>query len=195
MSTEVTVALITGTIALIVSLAQIVSGRKQSREIEILKSELAKKSQSSSEFLRQYLESMVDGREREIQAFREMLRHIQKVREVVREAIADPQSASTSQYQAEIQQHRNAMLDAFAEHQTHFKQRDFELVHAIKNDATRMLSILLDKIRNGVSSDTSAPFAELSELENNVCVQQAALRRRASDAASALISSLQEGSQ
>lgn len=85
-------ALIASITALLVAALQTIAQRRDARLIEELRVRLNQQHDQSSECLKRYLEQVVDGHTRELDAFQAMLRSVQLLRERVKMAVDNPHS-------------------------------------------------------------------------------------------------------
>lgn len=191
-NTQVIAALVAAFVALTVALLQAITHRKNSQSIESLKARLDHERELRSEYLRRYLEFLIEGKERELQAFKEMLQYVQAMRDKVRSVIKNPTSYDLQTLKDEIRKSSTEVVESFARNQAHFAEEDCKLAHTLKNKSKEMADQLLTSIREWERCRKFSVPQEIHDKQEELTNLQIRFRERAFGATKIFTESLME---
>jgi hypothetical protein len=140
---QVLTALIAAIAALLLAIIQALINRRNTQQIETLRSQLEHQRESSSEYLKNYLQFVIEGKEHELQAFKELLQCVQALRDKIRHVMEYPKSYDARVLHEEISALSDDVLKCFGRNQAHFSQGDMKEAHNLKTKCKIMADELL----------------------------------------------------
>src|SRR5690242_17730716 len=172
MESTIVAALVASCSSLCLAVIQHFSQRRRSRDIEILKADLAKQGTTYTEYMKAWLKLQVDGEAQEIQAFREILQSAQLVKDKVRLILDHPNSfPDRNLIRSELMQLRTQVLETFARNQVSFSEDHWKLAHGLKNTCSDTLTT--------ITQSDSVTEVTIANLLNRLSSQQQDMRREA----------------
>jgi hypothetical protein len=175
---------------LIVSLIQVIFHRRNTKIIENLKARLDRQGNLQGEYLRHYLEYVIEGKGRELEAFKDLLQHVQILRDKVRSITRNPDSFDTTTLQRELRDLSQHIVESFARNQAHFVAEDWKDAHILKNKCKEMVDEVLSYLSRLREPWPSQLPARISNRQEEIAVLQAKFRERAFIAAKSFTDSL-----
>jgi hypothetical protein len=130
---QVIAAIVTAIAALLIALAQYFGQRKNSRELEEIKSSLDRQKTQAGELFKAYLNAVAEGRQREFDGYRSILLQSQELRDKLKSLLITPEAYSYEVVKPEIMALANAAVKAYAEGQLHLDESNWETAHSLKN--------------------------------------------------------------
>lgn len=196
-------ALIAATGALLVSLIHALAGRRNSELIEQLRGELddqrarlqsrlERDRQLTAEYLRHYLDFVVQGGESRLEAFRDLLVHVQAIRDRLRSVSKGMMVYDHQLLGEELQAMATKITESYATHQLHLEERDRLLAHSLKNSCVD----LVPKVLSGISELEGHDQPDVPEIVQEdlatIASLQSRFRKRATDTARIVAESLRK---
>jgi hypothetical protein len=130
---KITGALVAGSAALLIAIAQIFAQRKNANVLEQLKARLDRQRAEHGEYLKAHMKLVLDGQEQQLQAFKIILQRVQLLRDKIRGILSDLDAYSPEILRTEIVGLVDGVIQAFAEHQMALTDKGRELAHSLKN--------------------------------------------------------------
>jgi len=184
-------------LALVGSIYVAWQNRRHAREIEILRSNLELQKRKSdlraeqqAEQFKSYLIRLMDGGERESTAFKTVLHDAQKCRDAAREVLRCSDEKTLMSCIRQLEKARIKILDAFAEHQSAFKEKaDRDFAHRLK---THCDQVAADVVRHSciVHNDRANIPAELAQRIEDLGALHSGFRELARKATERFLASL-----
>ncbi|HEX2208411.1 MAG TPA: hypothetical protein VHG93_12065 [Longimicrobium sp.] len=189
---QVLAALIAAIAALVVAGLQLATNRRQARSLEQMRFQLSQRKDMEAEYLKRYLESVIDGRTQEITSYRKILQAVQSLRDYTRQVRARPGSFVTKRLQDEIQALGATVSTALGEAQIYLPPEDFTIAHRLKNACLNLADQLITWHHSHENAilEEDAPEHSLGTAEQDVKQLQSELRARAIRAVRSLTDSL-----
>jgi hypothetical protein len=188
--TQIVVALIAAFSALVLAVFQYLTQRKNTRVLEELKASLDRDKTEHAEYLKAYLNLLIEGKEQRFQAFKLLLQHLQAIRDKIRRVLSQPESYSKNLLRQELGDAVEQVVRAYSENQIHLVDDDRHLAHSIKN---RCLMISEEFVRYASlpkgSPEVRTILESIAVHEKALGEMQAALRASAIRANEALVDS------
>jgi hypothetical protein len=182
-------AAIAASSSLVVVVLQAILHAKNSRKIEELKLQFDQNRNIQAEYIKTYLTLIAQGRTQELQAFTEVLRHVQGFRDGIRMLVTRPQSDSAGVRQ-EIGMLTNRVMTAYADNQLSWGETDRALVHELKTLVVKTGEYLIREHRDIASAGVQHKLEPmLVEMENF----QRQVRHRAANATNAVMEDVRRG--
>jgi len=190
-------ALGAATFALVGSVYVAWQNRKHARDIEILRSNLEQQKRESdlraeqqAEQFKSYLARLMDGGERESTAFKSILHDAQKCRDAAREVLRCTDEKTLKSCIQQLEKARINVLDAFAEHQSAFKENtDRDFAHRLKTHCDQVAADVIRHFRIAHNERANLP-AELAQRIEDLSALHAAFRELARKATERFLASL-----
>ncbi len=180
---RVVAALIASLAALSVAVVQAIARRKDARDIEFLKAELDGQRETSSEFLRRYLEFQLEGKERELQAFKDILEKVQILREKVRSLCSNLSGYDFNELNGELSELTKDVIDSYARSQVHFTADDCTQAHRLKNKCEELTNSIRSCLNQHDAATECCEFpAEVQQQQDELADLHKEIRTRASSA-------------
>jgi hypothetical protein len=145
----------------------------------------------SVEMLKQYLAVRVEGRDRQITAFQEILSSVQMIRDKARRVLADPESFGSKSLQDEFSTLSEDLSKAYSLNQIFLDKDDVELAHKLKQDGIE-LAMLARRLAGPPGTRGSRLTRVVAEKELQLASHQEGLRERARNAISLLADEIQQ---
>lgn len=178
--------------ALLVTLLQAISRRRDARVVEELKARLSQQHDFSLECLRRYIEYVAAGHTRELDAFQAFLRVVQLLREKVHAARDNPQSLDPRVHAQETEAASRNLVNCFAEHQTDFSPDHWKPAHHLKNECREMATAFCKHLHQLAPGGVVNVPVEIDRHEEEIAAMQADLRHSAGVAATRFADSLKK---
>jgi heme exporter protein D len=190
-------AFVAAAFALVGSVYVAWQNRRHARDIEILRSSLDQQKRESNlraeqqaEQFKSYLTRMMEGGERECTAFKTILHDSQKVRDTARHVLHCNDDKSLKTCIDQLTKARDAILDAFAEHQTSFSEKqDRDLAHKLKTLCDQVATEVISHARTAYKDRAAIP-PEVTERIENLGLLHGAFRELARNATERFLVSL-----
>lgn len=185
MNIQIMVALIALATAVIVALFQYFGNRRTSIALKQLEANQEKEKEVFSEFMKAYLNSITDGRGKEIAGFEMILLRTQVLREELRFLAINLPLRDAAKVKKRLEVLVNDVVDAYASHQTHLDETARQLAHNVKNCA-------VDCLEASLIEDVKSAKAELLRRAEEIGGLQSKLRCEASQSASRYVAYLEK---
>jgi hypothetical protein len=187
-------ALIAAFSALAIAIFQFFTQRRQSTSIEELKAQLSQQAAKETKYLEAYLNLVVEGRQQQSQAYGSILQGIQLLRDQIRNFLGQPESYDPEVICSEVSEQAQAIQTIYSANQLQLDEAGRHLGHEAKNLA-RDVAKIFENYRqlNQSHSHRTEQFPNMRDIEKRMSEVQALMRRRALEANSALVRSLESG--
>lgn len=174
---RILVAILVSITTLIVTLIYIIYNRRRLGE---LKKQIDQQQDLNNEYFKNYLEFVVEGKELELHAFRELLLYVKSLRENINKVmnITKPQSREIILH--EINEIRQQLIESFERNKGYFIEEDYMNARKLKDDCVKLADWILDHPVKPENIDN------LNSLQKNVSKYHAMLKTRSVLAANAL---------
>lgn len=176
---KVLAALIAAFVSLLVALYQTMARRRDALDIEELKARLESEKETQGEYLRRYLEYMLEGKEHELTAFREMLKGVQALREKIRTLSHQSYSHDPTELSKELRQMAQELANCFAANQTFFSRIHCQQAHTLKSKCISLASQLSDYVIDHPRGGAVALPPNLTTLQDEIDALQRQFRESA----------------
>ena len=162
------------------------------RQNSRLTSSLERDRQFSAEYLHQYLDYVVQGRETRLTAFRDLSMHVQLARDQLRLVVADPDAFDGKVLSDELQDISAKIAHSYATFQLQLGEQDRALAHTLKNHCVDVQT----KVRSSLADSKPAQIAPIMDARKDDIAEiealQFRLRERATEVARVVAESLRE---
>lgn len=182
---QIVVALIALATAVIVALFQYFGNRRTSIALKQLEANQEKEKETFTEFMKAYLNSITDGRGKEIAGFEMILLRTQVLREELRLIASNLPIRDREKVKEKLAVLVNDVVEAYASHQTHLDESARQLAHNVKNCAVDCLEAVVIK-------DVKSAKTELLRRADEIGGLQSKLRFEASQSASRYVAYLEK---
>jgi hypothetical protein len=187
---KVLAAVIAAFVSVFIALYQTIARRREALEIEKLKAALDRQKEAQGVYLRRYLECVMDGKEHELTAFREILASVQMIREKIRTVGHPSYSYDPTELSRELREMAQHVANCFAANQIYFSKVNCKQAHRLKSECISLASRLSDYLADLPRGSTIALSPELGELQDSITALQRKFRESAFDAAKSFSESL-----
>lgn len=153
-----------------------IASARNSRQLAALQAELDRHKQVTVEYLKAYLTLEIDERNRALEAFKEIIRSVQLLRDKTRHVLDFPHAYSPDILNTEIAELCRNISEAYASNQLFLpEETDRTLAHTLKNECFSAAGLLPQYVRH----PEQVLKTELRELQRLITDGQLALRNRA----------------
>jgi wyosine [tRNA(Phe)-imidazoG37] synthetase (radical SAM superfamily) len=187
---KVLTALIAALASLAIAVYQSIARRREVLAIEELKSSLEQERELQGEYLARYLEYVMEGKEHELTAFREMLQHVQALREKIRTVTHPSYSHDAGELAKELRQLAEAIATCFASNQTYFSEANWKQAHTLKNKSSALAGEFSDYLATVPRGEALTVPSHVTDREKELAALQHEFRDSAFSAARAFSDSL-----
>jgi hypothetical protein len=170
---QIAVAVITAIGACTVACLQYLSQRKTLRTVEELRAKLDAEKARQTEYFKAYLTLFLDGKTQQLTAFKNVLEHVQLLRDRIRNFLGDPQAYDSRLIDTEVRKHVDDVMRAYSESQIYFDHAIRVIFHSIKNHCLRIASLfnlygveVEEKRRISVLQDMRDAESQLADLQS-----------------------------
>ncbi len=162
---QVLAALIAALASLILTVYEAVARRRGAARLEALKAEFEKARERQLEYLRKYLELMIDGKVRESTAFREMLSWVQRVRDELRSIFEGVVQHHPPQLIVDLNALGDGLAACFATQQGFFSEVNCASAHALKTECLELIRATTRSLEGkALASEIAIPEGLASRL-------------------------------
>jgi hypothetical protein len=188
MSDSVRVSLITASVAavsgILTSVWAAISSARNSRKLVALEAALARQKEMTLEYMKVYLTLELEEHNRALEAFKQLIRSVQLLRDKIRRVLEYPDSFSPEVLSKEVAQLSEDISDAYASNQVFLDAESSMVAHALKNDCVKAADVLHRYVRQRQGS----LLRKIQDLQESITSRQMDLRTRARLCADSLIS-------
>jgi len=161
-----------------------ITGARNSRRLAALQAELDRHKEITLEYLKAYVTLEIEGRNRTLEAFKEIIRSVQLLRDKIKRVLEFPHSYSPTILATEMKEISDSISEAYASNQVFLgADSDRALAHALKNECLSAADILHRYVR----FPEQPLLNKLGELQRSIMARQMDLRNRARQFAELLI--------
>jgi hypothetical protein len=159
---------------------------RNAHQLAKLQSDLVKHKDITLEYMKVYLTLELEGRNQTLNAFKEVIKSVQVLRDNVRRVLKYPDSFSEKVLAGEMHNISSDISNAYATNQIFFKDEglnsDRGLAHSLKNECCTLAEMLPKYVRK----KQPELLREITQLQESISAKQIELRKRAYECASFL---------
>jgi hypothetical protein len=187
-------ALIAACSALVITVLQFFTQRRQSNSIEELKARLSQQTATQAKYLETYLNFTLEGRQAQTQAYASLLQAIQMLRDKMRQFLEQPESYHRDVLYRETLKQAEAIVKTYSANQLHFGEAERSVAHEVKN-VSRTVAYDIEQLRGSDFKQTGNHdcLQAIRQAEERLANLQTHLRRLAIEANAAFVRSLDTG--
>jgi hypothetical protein len=188
---QVDAAFVAAGAALLVALVQFWLSRRQLREVENLKGELARRKDVEAEYLKRYLESVTVGHDALLSGYKAYLSSVQALRDRVARVKSRPESFAADRLAEELNSQAEEVSNAFGALDMHLRDDERRMAHTLKNACFDLVdcSLTFHRMRSAGMAQAGVAL-RLQQSEQKVRSIHQELRQRAVQAVGSYVESL-----